>query len=397
MKMKKKYLIFLLGAVLCLGAGHVSATSGLESDLDNAKEERESLQSERKDAKKTLSSLESKKENLEEYIKAIDKDLNTRENTLSELATQLEQTETSLVDTQAALEEAQQKEEIQYAGMKERIRYIYEQGQNSYLETLLGAESFADFLNRAEYVKEVYEYDKNIFTSYQETKNAIAAAKEKLEEDKKIIQQTKSDVEYEKEQLQILSDAKDAQMKEYESNISDMEKLIKEYDEDIKAQDAVIKQIEAQIKKQKEAANAGAGNVTLTYDGGKFTHPCPGYKTISSPFGWRLHPTLKVNKFHNGVDLSANYGTPILAAYKGSVAGAGYNSSMGNYVMIDHGGGLFTIYMHASKLLVSTGQNVTAGQKIALVGSTGRSTGNHLHFGVRLNGSYVDPMSYISK
>lgn len=204
-------------------------------------------------------------------------------------------------------------------------------------------------------------------------------------------------MQYEKEQLQIVADAKEAQMKEYESDIKDMEKLIKEYDEDIKAQDAVIKQIEAQIKKQKEAANAGAGNVTLTYDGGKFIHPCPGYTRISSEFGWRLHPTLKVNKYHNGVDLAAPYATPIYAAYKGTVAGAGYNSSMGNYVMIDHGGGLFTIYMHASKLLVSTGQTVTAGQNIALVGSTGRSTGNHLHFGVRLNGSYVDPMSYISK
>lgn len=397
MKKKKKYLIFLLGILMCLGAGHVSAGSNLESDLDNAKEEQAALKSERKDAKKTLSGLESKKENLEEYIKGIDNDLNAREKTLNNLSNQLTQTETNLEKTRAELAAAEEKEKIQYAGMKERIRYIYEQGQTSYLESLLGAESFADFLNRAEYVKEVYEYDKNIFLSYQETKNSIAQAKAKLEEELKTIEQTKADVEYEKEQLQILSDAKEAQMKDYETNIKDMEQLIKEYDEDIKAQDSVIKQIEAQIKKQKEAANAGAGNVTLTYDGGKFTHPCPGYKTISSPFGWRIHPTLKVNKFHNGVDLAANYGTPIYAAYKGTVAGAGYNSSMGNYVMIDHGGGLFTIYMHASKLLVSTGQSVSAGQNIALVGSTGRSTGNHLHFGVRLNGSYVDPMSYISK
>lgn len=397
MKEKKKYLLFLLALVFCLGAGHVTATSGLESDLDNAKQEQDALKSERKDAKKTLSNLENKKDNLEAYIAEIDKDLNTREKTLSNLTTQLEQTEADIITTQAELEAAQEKEEIQYAGMKERIRFIYEQGQNSYLETLLGAESFADFLNRAEYVKEVYEYDKNIFTSYQETKNSIAAAKAKLEEDKKVIEQTKADVEYEKKQLQIVADAKEDQMKEYESDISDMEQLIKEYDEDIKAQNAVISQIEEQIRKQKEAANAGAGNVTLTYDGGKFTHPCPGYTRISSLFGWRMHPTLHVNKFHNGVDLAAPYGTSILAAYKGTVAGAGYNSSMGNYVMIDHGGGLFTIYMHASKLLVSTGQSVTAGQKIALVGSTGRSNGNHLHFGVRLNGSYVDPMNYISK
>ncbi|OQA22580.1 MAG: Murein DD-endopeptidase MepM [Firmicutes bacterium ADurb.Bin354] len=108
-----------------------------------------------------------------------------------------------------------------------------------------------------------------------------------------------------------------------------------------------------------------------------------------------MHPTLKVQKFHNGVDLAAPGGSPILAAYDGKVVAAAYSSSMGNYIMIDHGDGLYTIYMHASALYVSKGQTVSKAQKIAAVGSTGRSTGNHLHFGVRLNGNYVDPMGYL--
>lgn len=399
MKGKKKIFLLMLAAVLCIGAGlTVMATSDLENDLDNAKKEQKALESERKDAKKTLSRLEDKKDNLEEYIAAIDQDLNSREKDLKELATQLEQTEATLAKTQEELAAAQAKEEVQYAGMKERIRFIYEQGQSSYLEMLLEAGSFADFLNRAEYVQEVYEYDKNIFLSYQETKDTIAKAKEQLEENKNIIQQTQADVEYAKKQLEVVAEAKAEQMEKYENDIDDMEQLIKEYDEDIKAQDAVISELEKQVRDWKnQNGSAGAGNVSLTYDGGKFTWPCPGYTRISSPFGWRMHPTLHVNKFHNGVDLAAPYGTPILAAYKGTVIGAGYNSSMGNYVMIDHGGGLFTIYMHASSLLVKSGQTVTTGQKIALVGSTGRSSGNHLHFGVRLNGQYVSPMNYISE
>ena len=123
--------------------------------------------------------------------------------------------------------------------------------------------------------------------------------------------------------------------------------------------------------------------------------PCPNYTRISDDYGNRMHPILNVEKFHNGVDFAAPSGSPILAAYDGDVVAAGYSSSMGNYIMIDHGDSLYTIYMHASALYVSTGQSVGKGDKIAAVGSTGRSTGPHLHFGVRLNGNYVSPWKYL--
>lgn len=137
------------------------------------------------------------------------------------------------------------------------------------------------------------------------------------------------------------------------------------------------------------------GSSNLKYDGGMFKWPAPSYTRISSDYGWRIHPTLGVNKFHNGVDMAAPGGSPILAAYDGTVAAAGYSSTMGNYIYLNHGSGLVTIYMHASALYVSVGQNVSKGDKIAAVGTTGRSTGNHLHFGVRLNGSYVTPWNYL--
>ena len=131
------------------------------------------------------------------------------------------------------------------------------------------------------------------------------------------------------------------------------------------------------------------------YSGGAFTWPCPSYTYISSDFGYRIHPISGVEKFHSGIDMAAPYGSAILAAADGTVVSAGYSSSMGNYVMINHGGGLYTIYMHASALYVSSGQSVSAGEQIAAVGSTGNSTGPHLHFSVRLSGSYVSPWNYL--
>ncbi len=128
-----------------------------------------------------------------------------------------------------------------------------------------------------------------------------------------------------------------------------------------------------------------------------FTFPCPKMKRISDEYGYRIHPTLGIEKFHNGVDMAAPSGSPILAAYNGKVVAADYSSTMGNYIMINHGDGLYTIYMHASALYVSKGQEVSKGQTIAAVGSTGRSTGPHLHFGVRRDGNYVNPWQYLSR
>ncbi len=127
-----------------------------------------------------------------------------------------------------------------------------------------------------------------------------------------------------------------------------------------------------------------------------FTWPAPNYTRISDDYGYRMHPILGVQQFHNGVDMAAPSGSPILAAYDGEVVAASYSSSMGNYIMINHGDSLYSIYMHASALYVSKGDVVSKGQKIAAVGSTGRSTGPHLHFGVRLNGEYVSPWTYLT-
>ena len=167
---------------------------------------------------------------------------------------------------------------------------------------------------------------------------------------------------------------------------------VKEYEADIAEQNETIKALEAIVAEERKKLAAEQGR---KYDGGVFAWPAPSYTRISDDYGNRTHPILGTQQFHNGIDMAAPGGSAILAAYDGKVVAAAYSGSMGNYIMIDHGDSLYTIYMHASALYVSKGQEVNRGDKIAAVGSTGRSTGNHLHFSVRLNGSYVSPWSYL--
>ena len=227
---------------------------------------------------------------------------------------------------------------------------------------------------------------------YRQSVEYLELCKQTLEEEEDVLNTAQASLEKEQQAVNTLISEKEQQIVAYQGDISNKEAAIKEYEADISAQNATIAALEKAVAADK--AKLEEEN-RLKYDGGMFQMPCPGYTRISDDYGNRMHPTLKVQKFHNGVDFAAPSGTAILAAYSGNVVAASYNSSMGNYVMIDHGDGLYTIYMHASKLYVSTGQSVSKGATIAAVGSTGRSTGPHLHFSVRSNGSYVSPWNYL--
>ena len=185
---------------------------------------------------------------------------------------------------------------------------------------------------------------------------------------------------------------KEQEMYKMTSDIQSKEAAIREYEAEIASQNETIAALEAAVAEERKRLAEEQGR---RYDGGIFTWPAPSYKRISDEYGYRTHPILGVQQFHNGLDMAAPGGSPILAAYDGKVVAAAYSSSMGNYIMIDHGDSLYTIYMHASALYVSKGAEVSKGDKIAAVGSTGRSTGNHLHFSVRLNGNYVSPWNYL--
>jgi len=401
----KKYIcMLLLLTAVFLQAGRVRAVSfssitsesirEKEGQISEAQDEKNQLSSALTDIKALKGELEKEKANLENYVVALDNNLAEIQKKISELNGMIVEKEEEIRVTEGELEAAIQKQEEQYAAMKLRIQMMYEQNDNYYLETILRAESFADLLNKLDYIQMVMDYDDQKLQEYILIRQYVEVCKEELNAEKEVLDEAKAGVEQEEASLAQLISDKETEIVAKQGDISNKEAAIAEYEAEIQAQNELIASLEAAVAaERKKLAEENAKK--LTYDGGMFAFPAPSYTKISDDYGNRIHPTLGVEKFHNGIDLAAPNGSPILAAYDWEVVAASYSSSMGNYVMIDHGDSLYTIYMHASALYVSKGDAVTKGQQIAAVGSTGRSTGPHLHFGVRKNGGYVSPWGYL--
>lgn len=405
----KKTVISILAAALAAGSllytgNKSSAAQELTSDsikemegqIEEAEKEKKELQSGLTDLKKIKEELENSKNDLTTYVQELDSNLADIEKKIEELKQLITDKEAEITETGDNLEKARKIEQEQYEAMKVRIKFMYESGDEFYLDMLLTSKSFGEILNKADYIEQLSAYDRKMLDEYALNSRMIQLYKEELETEKEILDEAKAGVAAEQAALEELIGEKEQQIVAYQSDISNKEAAIKEYEADIAEQNEIISALEKAVAEEKAKLLAENGSV-ITYDGGMFAWPCPDYKRISDDYGNRMHPTLGIEKFHNGIDLAAPSGSSILAAYDGKVVAASYSSSMGNYVMIDHGDELYTIYMHASALYVNKGDIVVKGQKIAAVGSTGRSTGPHLHFGVRLNGSYVSPWNYLSK
>lgn len=405
-----KRAVFLLAVTIvvtacfdgaCPFVSQADEISELKQSIAQKQKEIEETQSQRKqleggmtDVKQIISSLETSKSNLASYVKQLDTELTAAQTRITELSDMITEKENEIIQTKAELDEAIAREATQYDAMKLRIQNMYERGTDFYLEAIFSAASFGDMLNRADYIEKITESDRKILDNFRTTREYVEVCKAQLEEEQELLEEAKQQVEQEQESLETLISEKQTEINAYENDISNKEALLREYEAEIAARNAEIKALEDAVKAEQAALEA-ASNPKRKYDGGMFAWPAPSYTRISDDYGNRLHPILGVTQFHNGVDMAAPGGSPILAAYNGTVVAAAYSSSMGNYIMIDHGDNLFTIYMHASALYVSKGAEVVKGQKIAAVGTTGRSTGNHLHFSVRLNGNYVNPWGYL--
>lgn len=409
--MKKRtvgILVLLFGIVLgfamfCRMQVSSSATSltsesirQKEEQIKKAEEERKNLQNSLTDAKKIKKQLEAEKNDLKKYVTELDQKLEEIQANIADLNMQIADKETEIAVTQEELAAAKEKEAQQYESMVIQIQMTYEQGDSSFLNLLFSGGTFSDILNKLEYVEQVSAYSQNLLDEYMLNRQLIELCEQELIAAKEVLDEMRDGVLAEEAALEELIAAKEQAIKEYDSSISNKEAAIREYEADVKEQNEIIETLEKAIAEEKRKLLAESGSVII-YDGGQFKFPLASYTRISSEYGNRIHPTLGVQKFHNGVDFAAPTGTAIYAAYDGKVVAAAYSSSMGNYVMIDHGSGLYTIYMHASKLYVSTGAVVVRGETIAAVGSTGRSTGPHLHFSVRLDGAYTSPWNYLSQ
>jgi len=363
-----------------------------QQEVAQAKDQVSSLKSGLSNVKAIKAELEKSKSDLNAFITELDSQLTDIQNKITEYNQLIEDKEKEIEETTLELEEAERIQAEQYEAMKKRIRFMYERGDNLYLEVLFATGSFSDMINKADYIEMLSAYDRMKLNEYIETTEYVSLCKEQLETEKELLDAAKEAVEEEEANVSELMEEKQQQIGAVSAEIADKQAQINEYEEDINSVNAEIAALEKAIAAEiaaLEAANA------RQFNGGVFAWPCPAYKRISDDYGERINPVTGAQQFHNGIDLAAPYGSSILCAYDGDVVAADYSSSMGNYVMVSHGSGVYTIYMHASALYVSKGQSVSKGQAIAAVGSTGRSTGNHLHFSVRKNGSYVSPWNYL--
>lgn len=404
MKQWKRVLCVILCFLIVLGiAGRYETTAHAseltnesirqkEQEINRAREEKKALQNGLTDVKELKKELEASKENLTNYVTQLDAQLVEIQAKINSLKEMILTKEEEISAKAVELEEALGVQQAQYEAMKSRIKFMYEKGDMLYLELVFAAESFGDMLNKAEYIEMLSAYDRKMLDEYVAYAEYVALCKEGLEEEKAVLDEAKAAVEEEERSLNELIAAKEQEVYKVSADIKSKESAIQEYQAEIASQNETIAALEAAVAEERKRLAAEQGR---KYDGGVFTWPAPSYNRISDEYGNRMHPTLGIERFHNGIDMAAPGGSAILAAYDGTVVAAAYSSSMGNYIMIDHGDNLYTIYMHASALYVSKGAEVSKGQTIAAVGSTGRSTGNHLHFSVRLNGNYVNPRNYL--
>ena len=396
---KKRWLVIALTFVCCGFA--VFPSFATKSSLTDAKKKKTAIEQEMKRAKETLAKLEALKGDAVAYVKQMDATLETLSEELSQLSTDIEAKEERITITTTELQEAEKTEAEQYEAMKLRIKYMYEKGDSSYVDLLLQARSLSELLNKAEYIGKISEYDREKLDEYIATKQQIAETKAVLETEHAELLELQDQTEAKHASVEELMVAKQAEIKAVEGKIDAAKEEVTDYQKDLKKQENSIKAIEAEIKRQEEAAKKKAeasGQTYKTQSIGdiKFIWPCPSSGRITSKFGARTSPTKGASSNHQGIDIGAPTGNNIVAAAGGTVVVSTYSYSAGNYVMLNHGGGVYTVYMHASKLLCKVGDTVKQGQVIAKVGSTGYSTGPHLHFGIRVNGTYVNPSKYVS-
>ena len=398
---KKIRKLFLLGLLISSLGIPVQA-----STIKEAKDKKEELEQNKSKAESAVEKLRKQQAKLKTSIEKLDKKVANLDTKLYELNHDLMDKREQLATTRQQLEVAKKKEANQYEAMKKRIKYMYESGDTGYLEILFKAQSISEFLNRAEYVEQIAQYDNTMLTRLEHTREQIADTEQKEKEEIIEVKQLKTQVQSRRKELKELRADKKVQVKKYTSNIKKKKSLIASYQKEIEEQEQIILKLEEEARKKAEQQNANnsssnssssnqSSSSGSTKPTGNFTWPCPSSRRITSEYGYRVHPILGTKRLHNGIDIGASTGSSIVAADGGTVVGASYSSSMGYYVMINHGNGITTVYMHCSSLLVSSGQKVSKGQQIARVGSTGLSTGPHLHFSVMKNGSYVNPWDYL--
>ena len=397
---KSTYMASFLALSILLGgqAIHMPAyADDLDDQVQDLQGQIDSSRLEQENWQQVIEDVSAKLKQIQADLDAANARLQSIQTKQAEINAQIAQTQNEIVKMEAYMKTRQDV-------LNRRVRAIYMHGQLNYLEVILGANSFSDFANRVELLKRVIRSDYNLILEIQKQKAAIEAKKAQLEEDKRQLdalaaeaEKTRQEIAKKKaEQQKVLDAAKSnkaaaAQMEQdLNAQLASVRNLIQQR---LAAAEAARQAAQQQAASDDEGGGGGGSDDNYVQGTGAMGWPCSG--PITSPFGYRTHPIFGTTIFHAGIDIGVDYGTPIHAADSGVVVYSGWISGYGNAVIIDHGGGISTLYGHNQSLAVSEGQSVSKGSVIAYAGSTGNSTGPHCHFEVDVNGSPVNPMGYL--
>ena len=433
---KKTISAVMVGAMLLAVSPIPLANTNIvyADEMSDAEAKKADAQQKKKDAQTKLAKLESDKKDVMELIEDLDKEITSYEGTIRELQGKSNTLQAKASVAENELQMAYIAEASQYEAMKERIQFAYENGDADYIDALVSIKDYDNVINQSEYVSQVSGYDQKQLNDLLEIEKSISEYKATISDNLSEVASLKEEAEGEQGALQVIQDGKMATLKEYNLDIAATEYTIEQMNAIEAQQDAQIAAIvaaasarraaaeqtvtrtvtvevpvetpattasstDATPKKQetktvtKEVTETVPAQTLPYYSGSGFIWPSYT-RTITSGYGPRTSPTAGASSYHRGIDIGASYGSGALAAADGVVSYTGWFSGGGNTVIIDHGNGLSTLYMHLSGFAVSQGSSVSAGQTVGYVGSTGISTGPHLHFAVMVGGSYVNPLGY---
>lgn len=413
-----------------------AAKEAYEKKLAEAKERQKELEQAKKDTEALIAEFKDQKADLETYITELDMQLNDIQLQIFETQQQIEATEEELKETVEELEQAKAREAEQYKTMKARVQYIYENGETTYLDVFFNSGSIADMLNQLEYVSDIQEYDNSLLERYEAARADVEAREAALESTldslsllreqeelqlatvNELYELKAAEIESISEQLGVADEYLFTYIEELSSQEVEIEEIIEAEEKRVAEEERKRKEEEERLRREEEArrlaeqraAEKNKQNTTSkVYDKDAINYvvqtdetdpyemiwPLPGDHRTYSKFGPRKAPTKGASTYHQGWDIGGEFGAPIVAVLAGKAIEVRYNSSAGNYVKIEHEPGFVTVYCHMSKQEVKEGDYVKQGQIIGLVGSTGVSTGPHVHFAVKVNDVYVDPNPYI--
>ncbi len=436
----RKKLLAVLGVCFLIGLGafagncysaQADTTKSYQEEIDAAKAKQEKLKKEREELKKKVEELKQQKEDMNAYIENMDMQYLELMYSIEELEAEIEENETLLAETKEMLAQVKAQEAEQYDTMKKRIKYLYENGETSFLDVLLGNGSLTDMLNEMEYRAAITEYDNGLLERYIATKLQVEATEALLTAQLEEMNALKESREFELAQVEELIQAKAAELEALAASIgvdeemlftywdeivtmgADIEELEKKEAERIAEEERKRKEEEERLRREAEERERRRreeeeekkrqeellAELRRNQDIENMLWPVPNSGRITSDYGYRSAPVKGASTFHQGIDIGvgnlARADRKVVAALAGVVAETGYSKSGGNYIYIDHGNGLVTRYLHAYKVYVKAGQRVERGEVIMEAGSTGYSSGPHLHFGVWVNGVSIDPLLYI--